>query len=94
MNINGKHYRTIWLKEGDESVVQIIDQRHLPHRFIIEDLCTVDEVAVAIKDMLVRGAGLIGATAAYGMYIAARHIAQAAPDDETFTAQLTPAAEQ
>ena len=75
MNINGKHYRTVWLKEGDESVVQIIDQRHLPHRFMIEDLRTVDEVAVAIKDMLVRGAGLIGATAAYGMYIAARHIA-------------------
>jgi methylthioribose-1-phosphate isomerase len=94
MNINGKHYRTIWLKEGDESVVQIIDQRHLPHRFIIEDLRTVDEIAVAIKDMLVRGAGLIGATAAYGMYIAARHIAQTTPDDETFTAQLTPAAEQ
>jgi methylthioribose-1-phosphate isomerase len=71
MNVNGTHYRTIWLKPGDPSVVQIIDQRHLPHEFVIEDLNTVDEVAVAIKDMHVRGAGLIGATAGYGMYIAA-----------------------
>ena len=50
-------------------VVQIIDQRHLPHKFVIEDLTTVDEVARAIKDMHVRGAGLIGATAGFGMYI-------------------------
>lgn len=71
MNVNGTHYRTIWLKPGDPSVVQIIDQRHLPHEFVIEDLSTVDEVAAAIKDMHVRGAGLIGATAGYGMYIAA-----------------------
>ncbi len=71
MNIDGKHYRTIWLKEDDPSVVQIIDQRHLPHKFIIEDLKTVDDIARAIKDMHVRGAGLIGATAGFGMYIAA-----------------------
>ncbi len=71
MNIDGKHYRTIWLKEDDVSVVQIIDQRHLPHKFVIEDLKTVDDVALAIKDMLVRGAGLIGATAGFGMYISA-----------------------
>lgn len=71
MNIEGKHFRTIWLKEGDESTVQIIDQRHLPHRFVIEDLKTVQDVAAAIKEMHVRGAGLIGATAGYGMYIAA-----------------------
>jgi len=71
MKVKGKHYRTIWLKEDDESVVQIIDQRNLPHEFIIEDLKTVDDVAKAIKEMHVRGAGLIGATAGYGMYIAA-----------------------
>ena len=71
MNIDGKHYRTIWLKEDDASVVQIIDQRHLPHKFVIEDLKTVDDVARAIKDMHVRGAGLIGATAGFGMYISA-----------------------
>lgn len=71
MNINGKHYRTIWLKEDDKKVVQIIDQRLLPHKFVIKDLKTVDDVALAIKDMYVRGAGLIGATAGYGMYLAA-----------------------
>ncbi|MBD3187467.1 S-methyl-5-thioribose-1-phosphate isomerase [Candidatus Bathyarchaeota archaeon] len=70
MNVNGKHYRTIWLKQDDDSVVQIIDQRHLPHEFVIEDLETIEDVAAAIKDMHVRGAGLIGATAGYGMYIA------------------------
>ena len=77
MNVHGKHYRTIWLKEGDPSVVQIIDQRHLPHQFVVEDLTTVDQVAVAIKEMHIRGAGLIGATAGFGMYIAALH----APED-------------
>lgn len=71
MNVGGKHYRTIWLKEEDPRVVQIIEQRRLPHEFIIVDLKTVDEVAAAIRDMVVRGAGLIGATAGYGMYIAA-----------------------
>lgn len=86
MNVHGKHYRTIWLKEDDDTVVQIIDQRPLPHKFVIEDLKTVDEVARAIKDMHIRGAGLVGATAGYGMYIAALH----APKDsaEAFTAQM------
>ncbi len=73
MNVHGKHYRTIWMKEDDPTVVQIIDQRHLPHKFVVEDLVTVADVARAIKDMHVRGAGLIGATAGYGMYIAALH---------------------
>ncbi|MBO9391514.1 S-methyl-5-thioribose-1-phosphate isomerase [Caldilinea sp.] len=71
MNVHGQHYRTIWLHPDDPTVVQIIDQRHLPFRFVIESLQTVEEVATAIKDMHVRGAGLIGATAGYGMYIAA-----------------------
>jgi len=71
MNVKGKHYRTIWVKETDKTVIQIIDQTRLPHEFIIADLKTVDNVAVAIKEMLVRGAGLIGATAGYGMYLAA-----------------------
>ena len=70
MNVDGKHYRTIWVKEGDERVIQIIDQRNLPHKFIIEDLKSVDDFASAIKDMHVRGAPLIGATAGFGMYIA------------------------
>jgi len=71
MKVQGKHYRTIWAKKDDPTIVQIIDQRWLPHKFVIEDLKNVDDVAVAIKDMHVRGAGLIGATAGYGMYLAA-----------------------
>ncbi|MBW3003104.1 S-methyl-5-thioribose-1-phosphate isomerase [Candidatus Woesearchaeota archaeon] len=71
MNVQGKHYRTIWVKERDSKVVQIIDQRPLPHRFVIEDITNVDEMARAIKDMHLRGAGLIGAAAGYGMYLAA-----------------------
>ena len=71
MNVDGKHFRTIWISEADPKVVQIIEQQFLPHRFVIEDLHCVDDVAVAIKDMHVRGAGLIGATAGYGMYLAA-----------------------
>ena len=70
MNVDGKHYRTIWVKEGNERVIQIIDQRSLPHKFVIEDLKSIDDFASAIKDMHVRGAPLIGATAGFGMYIA------------------------
>jgi len=71
MNINGKNHRTIWLKEDDDTIIRIIDQRYLPHQFVIEDLHSVNETVHAIKDMHVRGAGLIGATAGYGMYLAA-----------------------
>ena len=70
MNVNGNAYRTIWLKPGDESVVQVINQVKLPHVFEINDLRTVDDVCHAIRDMTVRGAGLLGASAAYGMYLA------------------------
>ncbi|MFA6569897.1 MAG: S-methyl-5-thioribose-1-phosphate isomerase [Bacteroidota bacterium] len=68
MRVGEKTYRTIWEKDD---VVQIIDQRHLPHKFVIETLSTLNEVAVAIKEMHVRGAPLIGVTAAYGLYLAA-----------------------
>lgn len=85
MKVEGKHYRTIWPKEGDDKVIQIIDQRHLPHKFIIEDLTNVKEIARAIKDMHVRGAGLIGATAGYGMYIAAL---EAAKNPDSFDEQI------
>ncbi len=70
MKINKQHYNTIWLNESDEKIIQIIDQRSLPHEFVIEDLLNVDQVARAIKDMHVRGAPLIGVTAAFGMYLA------------------------
>jgi len=66
MHVGDRHYRTIWLGKDGRSV-EIIDQRWLPHEFRVEALSTVDQVAVAIKDMWVRGAPLIGATAAYGM---------------------------
>jgi methylthioribose-1-phosphate isomerase len=86
MNIQGKHFRTIWLHQSDPTIVQIIDQRHLPHRFVIEDLTTVEQVARAIKDMHVRGAGLIGATAGFGMYIASLTAARSSM--EAFMADL------
>lgn len=70
MNIHGKPYQAIWLHPKDETCIQIIDQRHLPHELVIEDLRTVSEAARAIRDMHVRGAPLIGATAAYGLYLA------------------------
>lgn len=69
MLVNGKPYRTIWLKENDSEVLCLIDQRELPHRFIIRELTGPDECITAIKDMWVRGAPLIGITAAYGMYL-------------------------
>ncbi len=90
MKVDGRHYRTIWIDETDETVIKVIDQRFLPHRFIIEDLKTVDIVATAIKEMHVRGAGLIGATAGYGMYIAALE----APKESSFEDYLIKAGEK
>ena len=69
MKIEGKEYRTIWFEEKNK-VVKIIDQTKLPHKFIIKDLKTVKDVINAIKTMEVRGAPLIGATAAYGLVLA------------------------
>ena len=51
--------------------MQLIDQRFLPHDFVIEEVRSVEQMATAIRDMHVRGAGLIGASAGYGMYLAA-----------------------
>ncbi len=70
MNVNGTPYRTIWLKPDDPETVQVIDQRNLPHEFNIEDIRSVESMARAIQEMHVRGAGLIGAAAGYGMYLA------------------------
>ena len=69
MKIVGKEYRTIWFDEKKQ-VVKIIDQTKLPHQFIIKDLLTVKDAINAIKTMEVRGAPLIGATAAYGLVLA------------------------
>jgi methylthioribose-1-phosphate isomerase len=71
MKVGGQHFRTIWLHPTNERVVQLIDQRFLPHRFVVEDVSTVEQMADAIREMHVRGAGLIGASAGYGMYLAA-----------------------
>jgi methylthioribose-1-phosphate isomerase len=82
MKVDGQHFRTIWLKPDDDRVVQLIDQRFLPHRFVIEDVRTVEQMATAIRDMHVRGAGLIGASAGYGMYLAAIEAASPGSFDE------------
>ncbi len=76
MLVEGKPFRTIWLKEDEPHIIQIIDQRLLPWEFKVVDLQSVDDVAVAIKEMWVRGAGLIGATAGYGMWLAALEAAE------------------
>ena len=67
MKINGTEFRTIWY---ENNVVKIIDQTKLPHQFIIKDLKSVKDAVNAIKVMQVRGAPLIGATAAYGIVLA------------------------
>jgi len=69
MKIENKEYRTIWFDEANQ-LVKIIDQTKLPHQFIIKDLKTVKDAINAIKVMEVRGAPLIGGTAAYGMVLA------------------------
>ena len=66
MKIENKSYRTIWF---ENNLVKIIDQTKLPHQFIIKDLKTVKDAINAIKTMEVRGAPLIGATAAYGLVL-------------------------
>ncbi|MFN7116505.1 MAG: S-methyl-5-thioribose-1-phosphate isomerase [Saprospiraceae bacterium] len=81
MKLNGKHYQTIWLQ--DERRVQTFDQRFFPHQLVIEDLTKLEEFLVAIREMHVRGAPLIGATAAYGLYIATLEALQQ-PDFEAY----------
>lgn len=81
MRVDGTLYRTIWLAE-DGHTVRIIDQTLLPHIFKTVELTSVEEAARAIKDMLVRGAPLIGATGAYGMALAMHED----PSDENISA--------
>lgn len=70
MNINGQHHHTIWINEVNQQLVQAFDQRVLPHQIKVFDMVNTDDAAFAIKEMVVRGAPLIGVTAAYGMYLA------------------------
>ena len=67
MKIKGKDYKTIWF---EKDVVKIIDQTKLPHKFVIKELKNLDDAVNAIKVMEVRGAPLIGATAAFGIVLA------------------------
>jgi len=69
MKIEGKEYRTIWFDQKSK-LVKIIDQTKLPHKFIIKDLKNINDAINAIKTMEVRGAPLIGGTAAYGIVLA------------------------
>ena len=71
MKVDGKHLRTIWLEEDGWSV-GIIDQTRLPHEFVTTRLASIEDAARAIRTMQVRGAPLIGATAAYGLCLALR----------------------
>src|SRR5215470_4885022 len=70
MKVSGTHFRTIWTTET--GAVRVIDQSRLPFEFVTLDLETLADAARAISTMVVRGAPLIGATAAYGMALAAR----------------------
>lgn len=90
MKINGQHFRTIWQDKEDAQVIQIIDQRYLPHELRIESLRELEDFVGAIREMHVRGAPLIGGTAAYGMYIAAL----LAPKEQDFDTYIKDAARQ
>ena len=89
MKVNGKAYRTIWKDDSDPLIVKIIDQQILPWRFEAVSLKDWKEAAEAILNMTVRGAGLIGATAGYGMALAA----QDAPVDSFFICFVSSEAE-
>ena len=70
MKVNGKEYRSLWFEDGK---LLMIDQRKLPFEFSIFEARSVDDVAFAIKDMVVRGAPAIGCAAAYGIVLAEKN---------------------
>lgn len=74
MLVNKKHYKTIWLDENDNMVIRVIDQRKLPFKFEIAELRSTEDVYAAIDGMAVRGAPLIGAAAAFGIYLSTLEI--------------------
>jgi methylthioribose-1-phosphate isomerase len=71
MNVDGVAYRSIWINDDGWSI-DVIDQTRLPHAFEVRNLQNLGDACIAIRDMVVRGAPLIGATAAYGYYLAMR----------------------
>ena len=70
MKVGENYYRTIWVDPDNSGSIQIIDQRWLPHEFVVESVSSAESMARAISDMDVRGAGLIGAAAGFGVYLA------------------------
>lgn len=88
MRTQSGHYRTIWLHPQKEDTVCVIDQRFLPHEFTISELRSLEDACRAIRDMQVRGAPLIGVTAAFGMYLAVLE----APQNSAFDSFLQKAA--
>jgi methylthioribose-1-phosphate isomerase len=74
VKVGKKHYRSIWTEPHQKGLVKIIDQRMLPHSFEIAEISSLDQMLMAINSMSVRGAGLIGAAAAYGMYLASMEL--------------------
>jgi methylthioribose-1-phosphate isomerase len=84
MKVDGQQTRPIWL-DKDMQTVKVIDQRRLPHEFVVADLKTADHVAMAIKEMVVRGAPLIGVTGAYGVYLAALNFPKTDLKDDNLT---------
>lgn len=89
MEIKGHAFRSIWMEASNELEVKIIDERHLPHEFVIESLLTMEDAATAIRDMHIRGAPLVGVTAAFGMYLAGLGLA----DDSDYDRKLMEAAD-
>src|SRR5580693_8305512 len=84
MKVDGQPFRSTWV-EPDGWTIGAIDQRRLPHEFVIATMTTCEEAADAISSMLVRGAPLIGATAAYGVALAMRDDASDAAFDRAYT---------
>lgn len=86
MNVDGKQMQPIWF-DRDTKTVRVIDQRLLPHEFIIKDLTHLDEVIHAIQEMVVRGAPLIGATGGMGVYVILVQEGSRGMDDQWFFSQ-------
>ncbi len=86
MKVDGKDMRPIWFNTESETV-QVIDQRFLPHEMTVMDLTTVDQTIYAIKEMVVRGAPLIGATGALGVYVSLVQAGSKGADNEFFIAE-------
>ncbi len=76
MDANNKHNPAIQLKKDNPRIIQIIDQRFLPHKLVIEDIYSVNDVVMAITDSHITNEGLIKAAVSYGMYLASLHAPQ------------------